>query len=150
MKKKDNKKINKKINKEVNKEVNKEINIKVSDNRKVSKFVYWAPRILSIIFLLFLAMFSLDVFDGNYGFWGTILALLMHNIPTFILLAILLISWKHELVGGVAFILAGLVYIVSLAMNPQFEWYMLSWSIIIAGPAFLIGILWLINWQKKK
>lgn len=118
--------------------------------KKVSKFVYWTPRIISIIFLLFLAMFSLDVFDGNYGFWGTILALLIHNIPTFILLAIVLISWKYEIVGGIVFILAGLAYIIMVFMNPVFEWYMISWSVIIAGPAFLIGALFLVNWFKKR
>src|SRR3989338_9861251 len=107
---------------------------------KVSRFVYWTPRILSIIFLLFLAMFSLDIFDGNYGFWGTILGLFMHNIPVFILTIVLIISWKHEIVGAVAFILAGLLYIFSLLMKPELEWYMLSWSLIIAGPAFFIGI----------
>jgi len=33
------------------------------------------------------------------------------------LLVILLISWKHEIVGGVVFILAGLAYITMLLMN---------------------------------
>ena len=116
----------------------------------MNKYLYWIPRILSIIFILFLAMFSLDIFDGNYGFWGTILGLFMHNIPVFILLIVLIISWKHEIVGGIIFILAGLFYIITLLMNPQLEWYMLSWSLLIAGPAFLIGILFLLNWKFKK
>jgi signal transduction histidine kinase len=73
----------------------------------------------------------------------------MHNIPSLILLIVLIISWKHEIVGGIAFILAGLLYIILLMMNP-FEWYMLSWSLIIAGPAFLIGILFTVGWFKKK
>jgi hypothetical protein len=115
-----------------------------------SKFIYWTPRILSIIFILFLALFSLDVFDGKYGFWGTVLALLIHNIPSLVLLGILIISWKYEIVGGVAFIFAGFLYIGLLFIKPQFEWYMLSWSLIIAGPAFFIGILFLIGWRKKK
>jgi hypothetical protein len=119
-------------------------------DKKISKFIYWTPRILSIIFICFIALFSLDVFGNNYGFWGTALAFLMHNIPSFILLAILIISWKREIVGGVAFILAGLLYILTLAMNPQFEWYMISWSVTIAGPAFLIGILFLVGWFKKR
>ena len=34
-------------------------------------------------------------------------------------------------------------------MKPQREWYMLAWSVQIAGPAFLIGILFLANWFKK-
>lgn len=118
--------------------------------RKINKFIFWTPRILSIIFLLFIAIFSLDVFDMGLSFWQTMLALLMHNIPSFILLAGLLISWKYEIVGGIVFILAGLLYIVLLLLNEQLEWYMFSWAILISGPAFLIGILFLIGWFKKK
>lgn len=118
--------------------------------KKVGRLLYWTPRVLSILFLCFLAIFSFDVFDGNYGFWGTVLALFMHNIPVLILLAVLIISWKHEIVGGIAFILAGLLYIALLFRNPNFEWYMLSWSVTIAGPAFLVGILFLINWFRKR
>ena len=117
--------------------------------RKVGKFVYWTPRILSILFLLFLAIFSLDVFGNGYTFWQTVLGLFMHNIPSLILLVILLISWKHELVGSIAFVLAGLVYIFIILFISQFEWYMLLWILQISGPAFLIGILWWLNWKKK-
>ncbi|MFH0869885.1 MAG: hypothetical protein V1866_02410 [archaeon] len=122
--------------------------------KKISKFVYWTPRILSIIFILFLMLFSLDVFDGHYGFWGSILGLFMHNIPAFILLAVLIISWKHEIVGGIAFILAGLLYItmlmVSILTNIPHQWFMLFWTLPISAPAFLIGILFLVGWFKKK
>jgi hypothetical protein len=122
--------------------------------KKTNKFIYWTPRILSIAFILFLAVFSLDIFDGNYGFWGTVLGLFMHNIPSLVLLGVLLISWKYEIVGGVAFILAGLLIVIAnlirMIMNPPFHGYYLSWSLIIAGPAFFIGILFLIGWFKKK
>jgi hypothetical protein len=118
-----------------------------------SRFVYWTPRILSILFLIFLAMFSLDVFGTGLGFWKTILALLIHNIPVFILTIVLIISWKYEIVGGVAFILAGILYVVIMlfnVFNNKFEWYMVSYSLIIGGPAFVIGGLFLANWYKKK
>jgi|SRR3989338_5793429 len=121
--------------------------------KKINKYLYWTPRILSIIFILFLALMSLDVFEGNYGFWGTILGLFMHNIPAFVLLAVLLISWKYEIVGGVAFILAGIIYIAMILMNilkTGFEWYYLTWAVQISGVAFLIGILFLIGWFRKK
>jgi hypothetical protein len=112
--------------------------------------MYWIPRIMSIAFILFMAMFSLDVFGNDYGFWGTLVAFLMHNIPVFILTAVLLISWKYEIVGGIAFILAGVLYITILLLNPNREWYMLFWILQISGPAFLIGALFLVNWFKKK
>jgi hypothetical protein len=117
--------------------------------KKISRFVYWTPRILSIIYIFFLALMSLDVFSPELNFGQIIIGLFMHNIPTLILLAALLISWKYEIVGGIAFILAGAIYLVRLFMNP-FEWYMLSWAIQISGVAFFIGILFIINWLKKK
>lgn len=73
----------------------------------------------------------------------------MHNIPTFILLIILIISWKYEIVGGIVFILAGLFYIIMVSRSVPWN-LALSWSLIIAGPAFFIGILFIINWFKKK
>lgn len=106
------------------------------------------------MFIAFLSLFSLDIFGMGYGFWGTILGLFMHNIPSLILLIVLLIAWKHEIVGGIVFILAGIYYIVQLLitilMNPPYQWYMLSWAVQIAGPAFLIGILFLVNWIARR
>jgi len=117
---------------------------------KTGKALFWAPRILAILFVLFLTLFSLDVFEGGYGFWGTILALFMHNIPAIILLIVLIISWKRELVGAITFILAGLLYIAWLLISKKLEWYMLIWSLIVAGPAFLVGILFFIGWKQKR
>ena len=118
----------------------------------MNKFIYWTPRALSILLIVFLAIFSLDVFDGEYGFWGIVLGLLIHNIPSFILLGILIISWKYEIVGGVAFILAGILYMIFTIVRESIEpWYMsLTLSLILVVPAFLIGILFLVGWFKKK
>ena len=127
--------------------------IQVKKKRKVGKFIYWTPRILSIIFILFLAMFSLDIFGNGYTLWQTIAGLFMHNIPVFILTILLIISWKHEIVGAVAFILAGLLYIAFILMNAiktGFEWYYLAWFVQISGPAFFIGILFYLNWRTKR
>jgi len=74
--------------------------------REVGKLICWTPRVASILLILFLMLFSLDVFDGNYGFWETVLGLLIHNILAFILAAILVVSWKYEIVGGIAFTVA--------------------------------------------
>lgn len=121
--------------------------------KKISKSLYWTPRILSIIFICFLALMSLDVFESSSSLSQIILALFMHNIPAIILLIVLWISWKKEIVGGIAFILAGLLYIAMIlktAITTGFEWYYLTWAIQISGIAFLIGILFLIGWFRKK
>jgi hypothetical protein len=117
--------------------------------KKINRFVYWTPRMLSIIFILLLMLLSLDVFAENLSFWETALALFMHNIPALILLVLVIISWKHELVGAITFISAGLLYIIwAFSRVPMGK--ALSWSLIIAGPAFLIGILFQIGWFNKK
>ena len=117
--------------------------------KRGNKFLYWFPRILSIVFLLFLITLSFDVFGQGYGFWGTVLAFIMHNITTLCLLVILLISWKYEIVGGIGFVLAGIAYVIFIMMNPL-EWNLVFYSLIISGPAFIIGIFFLVNWFKKR
>ncbi len=125
------------------------------DEKRIKRdWIFWTPRIVSIAFILFLTIFSLDVFEGTSGFWQIVLALLMHNLPSIVLLIVLLISWRHEIVGGIIFILAGALYtiisIVRLIISSPIEWYMLSWSLIIAGPAVFIGVLFLIGWLRKR
>lgn len=121
---------------------------------KINKFIYWIPRVLSILFILFLTVFSLDVFETGLSAGQIALGLFIHNIPVFILLAVLIISWKREIVGGIVFILAGLLYsglsIFRYLFSGPTEWYMLAWSATIAGPAFLIGILFIVGWVKKR
>lgn len=118
--------------------------------QKINPVIYWFPRILSIIFVAFLALMSLDVFGESQGVGETLLALLMHNIPALILLVVLLISWKYEIVGGIAFILAGIAYIILTLLRGPFEWYLLAWIAQISGVAFLVGILFLVGWRQKK
>jgi len=115
-------------------------------------WLYWTPRILSIVFILFISLFAFDVSDGNTGFWNIALALLLHLIPSFVLLILLVISWKHELVGGVTFILAGIAHMIFSVVRVGVEpWYVsFAVSLIIDVPAFFIGILWILNWKNKK
>jgi hypothetical protein len=98
-------------------------------------------------------MFSLDVFEPGKSAQDVIAGLFMHNVPVLFLAAVIAISWKREIVGGITFILAGLFYIAMVAAGAAkngFEWYMISWFLTISGPAFLIGALFIWGWRKKK
>jgi hypothetical protein len=117
---------------------------------RINPALYWIPRVLSLAFVAFLMVFSLDVFDGNYGFWGTALALFMHNLPALVLLALALVAWRHEMVGVVVFFAAGLLYMFLAFVRSGIPWYIaISWSMIISGPAFAIGALYLVGWSKR-
>ena len=125
--------------------------------KKKRDWIFWTPRIVSVIFILFLALFSLDVFDpeNNYTALETLIAFLMHNIPVFILAIALWISWPENRgwLAGAVFILGGLLYIARTAATAiinGFEWYYIAWDIQIAVPAIFTGILFFIGWKRKK
>jgi len=77
---------------------------------KTSRLLYWTPRVLSILFICFLTMFSLDVFEPGRSAGEIAIGLLMHNIPSIILTILLVISWKKEIVGALGYFGAGLFY----------------------------------------
>jgi hypothetical protein len=119
--------------------------------RKVSSFIYWTPRVASILFIIFLSLFSLDVISPELSLSQILLGLVIHNIPVFVLIVVLIISWKYEIVGGIAYIGAGLLYIGMTFIQAEIPWYIaLSWSMTIALPSIIIGILFMINWRKKR
>ena len=109
------------------------------------RFLFWTPRIICILFACFISIFALDVFGENHGFWNTLLALLIHLIPTGLLLLILAVAWRWEWVGALFFSALGVIYFI--AFRGRFHWSVYA---IIAGPLFLLGGLFLIGWVKRK
>ena len=111
--------------------------------------LYWAPRVLSILFIAFLSMFALDVFGEAHGFWQTLLALTIHLIPSIILIFALILAWRWEWVGALLYAVAGTLYVLwvlGLAIRPTVK---LNWIACIAGPAFVVAALFLVNWLKR-
>jgi hypothetical protein len=117
-----------------------------SSRRPAYQLLYWAPRALCVVFTLFISMFALDVFGESRGFWQTLAALTMHLIPTFLLVAVLWISWRREWIAGVLFPLLGAFYIVWAWNRPFASWWAL---LLIAGPLVLTGALFLLNWHYR-
>jgi len=101
------------------------------------KFLCWLSRILGILFAIFISIFSLDTFGEGIPFLEAVAGFLIHLIPTYIVIAVLLIAWKWELVGGILFILIGASYLV-WAHVPHWTAFLL-----IGGPPVLIGILFI-------
>jgi len=66
-----------------------------------NKVLYWTARILCILAILFISLFALDSVSPERTFWQNTTALLMRLIPSAVLLAILIIAWKWEKVGGI-------------------------------------------------
>jgi hypothetical protein len=101
-----------------------------------NRALFWIPRALSIAFIAFVSLFA---------------ALIMHLIPSFILLAVLILAWRWEWIGAALFAVAGLLYVwwVVTMSRPVSPAMRVSWIVTIAFPAFLIAGLWLANWLKR-
>lgn len=119
----------------------------------MKKFLYWLPRILAILAIAFLTMFSLDVFEPGTSIWYQLAGFVVHSIPSIILIILLIIAWRRPKVGGIAFLVVGaiLAFIVwFLAKNAHditLIFRILN-SFILAGPIFLVGILFYIEGKK--
>jgi len=94
-------------------------------------------RILSIIFILFISLFALDVFGKDFS----LMALIMNLIPTFIAIILTVIAWKKEFLGGILWILVGIVAIL-----------MTKIGLVITLPMMIIGglNLWVAGANKVK
>jgi len=104
--------------------------------------LYWTPRVLCIAFAIFLSMFALDVFSEGYSFWQTLVALMIHLVPTAIIVVVLALAWRWEWVGAVLFAAAGMTYLIQARGHPD-------WVMTISGPLFLIAALFLANWLMR-
>ena len=120
-------------------------NMGVTMKKPVKRVVFWLPRILCILFAVFVSIFALDVFGEGYGFWETIVALIMHLVPTAIILIALAIAWRWEWIGAILFAALGAWYVI-MAWG-KFDWIT---YLLIAGPLFLIGALFLVNWLFRE
>jgi hypothetical protein len=107
----------------------------------------WIPRALIILLALFMAMFSLDIFETKAGFWQTALGLLMHNIPTLIVLLILLLTWNRPLIGSIVFVVAAVVF--SILIFIYFRKYVVFDLLAFALPMLIAALLFYFSHQKR-
>lgn len=105
-------------------------------NTKSKKVLYWAPRALAIIYILFISLFALDVFGAEFSLF----ALAIHMVPSMLLVITLIASWNWEIIGGIIFMMLGFVYIMLMTTQP------ISAYFIMSGPAFVIGSLFIFNY----
>lgn len=118
------------------------------------KILHWTPRIICILAILFISLFAADSFALELTFWQQIGGFIMHLIPSFILIAILIVAWKWEYIGGIIFLVMALglspfVFMLNYNRNHSVG---MSLGIILAitFPFIIVGILFIISHIMKK
>ncbi len=102
----------------------------------MSRYLIIAARMFGIFAIGFISLFALDALPDD-GFEPVMLiGLVIHLVPSFVLLALLALAWKFPAPGGIIFLLISAAPFVFLS-NP------FATNVMLAGPFFLTGALFL-------
>jgi hypothetical protein len=123
--------------------------------KSISTLFHWLPRILGMIAIAFISLFAADSFQPGYTIWQQITAFLIHLIPSFILLVLLLVAWKWEFIGGILFTIIGvcmtpLLFYHNYSVNHFSIAQCIGIVMLITFPFIVVGILFIISHSKKK
>ena len=122
--------------------------------RASTRLLHWLPRALCILAILFVSLFALDAFAPNLTIWQQWGAFLIHLIPSFFLLALLLIAWKWELAGGIALAGTGLVLSIPVFVLNYRRTHSigacLGIILMITIPFVVVGVLFIVSHYRKK
>ena len=119
------------------------MNNNTAKNKKNGRLLYWSPRILGILAIAFMMLFSLDCFEEGNVLKDQLMCFLMHNIPSLIIIAILVVAWKWERIGGILFLAA------ALAGMLFFNAFNGNWgAMIIMAPFAITGVLFVLHHDR--
>ncbi|MEK7254633.1 MAG: hypothetical protein AAB316_07810 [Bacteroidota bacterium] len=106
----------------------------------------WLPRILAMLFAVFIAAFALDAFSEDLPFWTQVGHFFMHLLPSLSIVAILLIAWKFRILGGLLFMVLGMVFTIFFD-----TWKATSNFLLISLPLLATGLLFILShWQPTR
>jgi hypothetical protein len=122
--------------------------------KKSIKVFHWIPRIICLLAILFVSLFALDAFAPGLTIWQQLGAFIIHLIPSFILLAFLIVAWKWEYIGGMIFLIIGVVmspiiFMHNYNMNHS-VWMSLGIILAITVPFVIVGVLFMVSHSLKK
>jgi len=122
------------------------INLKGGFNMaSATSFRYWLPRVAAIIYIVFISIFALDAFSKDFSLFENIIAFVIHLIPSFILLALTIIAWKWQKLGGLLLIVASIIFTFFFKSYREFWGF-----VIITIPILLLGLLFIILRPSQK
>lgn len=100
----------------------------------------WFPRVLAIVFALFISVFALDSFEGHASFLEKLGHLLVHLIPTALVVGAMIVAWRYRIIGGLVFIMLGMAFTIHFGTWKETELFlMFSVPLFVAGLCFIFS-----------
>ncbi len=124
---------------------NFESKTKINKTANFNKIIYLIPRVVSIIFILFISfILVISSFAEPGSIWLKLMGFIIHLIPSFILLAGLIIAWKNEKIGSYIFL--GLCIVMTLFFHTYKK---LGTFLIMSLPILIISGLFYLHYKLK-
>lgn len=119
------------------------------------KVFHWLPRVICVLAIFFISIFATDVFIPGLTILQQPRDFLIHLIPSFVLLAVLIVAWRWEMTGGIIFMVIGII------MSPFVFWLNYHRNhtpigmcivilLMITFPFIVTGILFIFSHLLKK
>jgi hypothetical protein len=104
-----------------------------------------AATSLGVLYAVALLIFAADVFNHEQNIAQTFYDLLLHLLPTAVILLIVFVAYNRPLIGAIIYLVLGLMYIIT-------GWARMHWSahVLIAGPLLLLSALYITAWKSNK
>jgi hypothetical protein len=112
-------------------------------NPRLAKIIHWAPRVAAILIIVFISLFSLDVFEMQASPLELLGGFLIHNIPSIGMLVLLLFAWKRPVIGFVAFLAAAALFTIFFVRSI----YALPNLLLFVFPILLVACLFYADWK---
>ncbi len=110
---------------------------------RLATIIHWAPRIAAILIILFISLFSLDVFEMDASPLELLGGFLIHNIPAIGMIVLLILAWKRPVVGFVAFLVAGALFAFAFVREAS----ALPNLLLFVFPILLVAGLFYADWH---
>lgn len=109
------------------------------------QLLHWAPRVVAIGFAIFLSLFAFDVFTEYERLLEIMVALFMHLVPTYFVIAATLIAWRWPGKGAVAFALLGIATMLFFRTYQELITFLL-----VSMPLFVVGVLFYADFRQSQ
>ena len=113
---------------------------------RLAKIIHWAPRVAAILIIIFVSLFSFDVFEMEASLIQLLGGFIVHNIPSIGMLVLLIFAWKRPKVGFVAFLTTAALFVIFFVRSI----YSLTNLLLFVFPILLIAFLFYADWQWLK
>jgi hypothetical protein len=113
---------------------------------RLAKIIHWAPRLAAILIIVFVSLFSLDVFEMEASPLELLGGFLIHNIPSISMLVLLLFAWKRPVVGFVSFLVTAILFTIFFVRDV----YSLPNLLLFVFPILLVAGLFYADWKWLK